>query len=892
MRETEALDKLRDLSRDQPDFSAPDVADVPDTLFTATVHDVFSHTGAYQIATPYGDLREAVLLSHSGTSPLGAREINQLQIGDPVVCYFPQQHSYGYIISAAPSQHFDPRFNLPDSLVLRSRVGFFEDQMHYTPYENEENRLINASCGRPVDSLQGDWGYINELGAAIWLGKLLVGLRASDIAKVEAFYGDNLLRVFGYNLHMLTAARERFSCDDEGEYDEIEHWTPFMWESLGLYKPGKEVFEEKEGDDGGLKQGQEKTRFEPKEEKQTMAFRGLNLRGYIGEGSRQLTALLPPDGEEIAKRDDELKFRGVLEVTKSLDGTYAVRSAKEIILEKSLMVPVPRQLKDPDDPEGDKASGSDANYKSAGYYGSGPDHEKKTFKWPEDKDYADVRNTLLWEYEEYLFNKFALQVLDSHEEDWETPEMADVKIDDSKDNEIDSELYESSLEFDAARKLPKYGEVQIDQRSDYKTRYYQSRSCFHMMDDGSIIIEDGYGSQIIMSGGHIHLTCQGDVFARPGRNFITWAPRDFIARAGWCAEVSAAKKDLRLKAENNVHMLAHGDKSSVLIECRATNRPSKSDWTEKYGEDIESGGIIMKAEESAIDVWSKRVFAGSRKGDDGRVELSSGIGKTTVGGGEVGVEATDLYGVLVGGARRSTGCAAQFNMNMSGAQLISKLDIVGNLGVWQGCKGSGRIEADENILTKGAVIADRGMSTESVMAAGTMVAQNEHNSRGKGVPSGVSSRGGATQAQAEAAKEPLYAEFEDVTLDDTDIGAGNQAMWQEIGFSFRKSLEHYKIATDFRLPESRWQQMYRVFGTKKQWDEPVVEAPDGTETRPHPGQKSWDEDSHYTYTEPGSAKNVDYRKGQAKKREEQSEEPPSLTDVKLSSEYVITVQET
>jgi hypothetical protein len=865
------------------------------------IHDVFGHTGAYVVRLLGGGTRLGTRLSGDSFTPLGSREVGHLNIGDGVICLLPQNSNICYIIGALPPQVFDPRFVLPSALVSRSCVGFFYDQAHYTPYENEKTDMANFSGGRPVDTLQGDWGHINELGMAVWIGRLMAQLRASDVAKLEMFWGDDLVRLFGWNFQRFTAAREFHCFDDEGEYGEVELWTPFMWESLGSYEPGKDVFDKNEGDTGGIKKGNEKSFFEPKEEKQTMSFRGMTLRGFLGDGVKEFIALLPSDATDIAKRDDDKDPRGVLEVHQGLDGAYHVRSAKEILLEKSLILPVPRWLLDPDDPAGDTGTGDAPNYKPAGYYGDGPEQEKKPFVWPGDQDEDDSlgRVANLWEYQAYLFGQFGLQVIDAHEKDWKTAEEADLKIDDETANRIDDKLFKgesgSGLQFEPAQKLPQYGEIQIDQRTGHTVRYYQSRSFIQLTDDGSVIIEDGYGSQIVMSGGNIYQQCQGDIFNRPGRSFITWAPRDIIARAGWCAELSAAKRDVRIKGENNVHILAgDGDKGCVLIECRAQNKPAVVDWQGKYGEDIESSGIIIKAEESAVDIWSKRVFVGATKDDEGIVELSSGRGKTVIAGGTVGVEALTQYGILVGPGRSASACpaSAQFVITPGAAKLLAKLDMVGDLGLWSGCAGSGKLEMDGELKAKGDIGSVGSIYCDGSMAANGMISTSIHNTKGSGRAPGINSQGGATEGAAGAAKALLYQQFESETLNDSKAGAGNQDVWDEIGFSFRLSDEHYKT-TDFKVFESRSQQLYRAYGlTSKKWDEPVVEAPDGTETRPHPGHAAWTGNEGYEYADPGDSKDVTYTTGVAKSRADQTEEGPELKKAALVSEYIVTAQET
>ncbi len=467
------------------------------------IQEAYSHTGVYIVGLTGGARRQVTRLGIDSDTPLGTREISQLTIGTGVYCLLPPNRSSGHIIGVAPGQVFDPNVTLPEQLVVASTVGIMNEQLHYHSYQDEKTGLGNYSAGRPLDTIQGDWGHINDFGAAFWLGRIVAQMRASDVAKIEAFVGDDLVRLFGYNLDVLTAGSEKHCTDDEGEYNEVECWTPFMWESLGSYKPGEEVFEDNSGDAGGVSERNEKARFEPKEEKQILVPRGVNMRGYVGDVKREIITLLPPEAEGIATRDDELVPRGVFEQHVGLDGSYHVRSAKEMLFEKSLMMPVPRQLLDPDDPEGDSALEPKENYNPASFYGDEP-QEKKPFEFKGDQDTVDPigRATTLWDYQAYLFGKYGLQVVDDHEDDWNAAEEGDVKIDEEKDNELDVDsLFKrgpggSGLKFEFAQLMPDFGTVTIDQRTGHDVRYYRSRAFFQLTDDGGVILEDGWGSQL------------------------------------------------------------------------------------------------------------------------------------------------------------------------------------------------------------------------------------------------------------------------------------------------------------------------------------------------------------------------------------------------------------
>lgn len=852
-------------------------------IVSGVIHDVFAHTGTYIVSTAGGRRQMAASLADVSVSPLGARDITQFNIHDHVLCYFPPNSDYGYILGAAPHQIYDGRLVLPDSLVMRSLAGFIQDQMHYTAYQKEDNDLPNFSCGRPADALPGDWGKINDLGLAIWLGRFVAQLRASDAAKIEAFWGDDLLRMVAYNYQRFLAGSELTAVDDQGEFDEVEYWTPFMWEALGAYEPNTAALEEYAGQEGALKQDNEKSRFEPKEAEQVIVPRVVAMRGYIGDLEHTRVVLPPPGASGVAKRDDDKDFRGVASIHTGLDGSLHLRSAREIVIEKSLIMPVPRRLRDPDAPDGD----TDKNYKAANVYGDGETQEQKPFEWDDD---PNSRAMTLWEYHAYLFGKYGLQTIDAHKKDWATPEEAELHPDEGEPNEIDKDLF-TGLGFDFTAKLPKYAAVGVDQRDGHIVRYYRSRAGLYILDDGSVIIEDGYGSQIIMSGGNIQYSCQGDIISRPGRSSITWAPRDIINRAGWCAELSAAKKDVRIKAEKNLHMLSNNESSSsVLIECRAKQGINKSDWSGNIGEDIEASGIIIKSDEGAIALWTKELFGGVPEDGNGTVEFNAGSGQAILAGGHIGVEALNEFSAIVGPQRGSTTKPPQFIINSGRALLRSKLDIVGDLAIWPGSQGAGSLRVG------GSAAIKNSLQLEGFVQANGHFISPPGGKVGKGgsfsFTPDPTSEGAKQDGEADIVKQRIFViGFDEPVLEDEETGLGNEDVQAAVGFSFRKSLEHYKTDEEFHIYESRWQQLYRANGATTTWDEPVVLAPTGEETMPHPGKDAWDGDSKYRYLKPGDAVNVDYTKGVAKKRDEQSEKPPDAIDAKLSEQYIINIQE-
>lgn len=77
---------------------------------------------------------------------------------------------------------------------------------------------------------------------------------------------------------------------------------------------------------------------------------------------------------------------------------------------------------------------------------------------------------------------------------------------------------------EAAYKAPFSIDI-VDQATGESTRYYKSTSFISQEDDGSILIKDGYGSEIRMSQGNIYISPALDLFFRPGRDLSAMVPR-------------------------------------------------------------------------------------------------------------------------------------------------------------------------------------------------------------------------------------------------------------------------------------------------------------------------------------------------------------------------------
>lgn len=844
------------------------------TFAICTVEDSFAHAGAYLVRMPGGPLVVASDAFQFSCLPMGARPIGGYQPKASVlVCQFPAL-DHAIIIGAAPKSAAQSKFVLPDSMVLRSRAGIFEDPVHYTVFSNPKAAFGNYSAGRPADTLPGDWGSINDLGMAIFLGRIMASLRASDLAKVEAFWGDDLLRLVGYNLEVFTAGAEDRRINDQAEYNEILRMTPFPWEGLGMGTQADATTVV----NGTLKPGSEQARSEPKQLDQLMIARSLHFRGYLGDLDREFIAA-PPSGLQPETYTAKTTYRGLADILKHINGAVAIRSAKEVILEKYSLLPIPKELIAPEDPLGD----NETNYKFSDLVGSGEGYQMPEFIWGDDTD-ANIRPSQLFDYQAYFFSKYTMGGLAAHKKDWYLPDESDLT------QPVAKTVYDKTLAIghQFLAPLPGFGELVIDQRPGHSARYYRSRSCIHQADDGSIVIEDGYGSQIQMKGGSIFMSCVGDVWQLPGRNAVVWAPHDAIMRAGNCADISASKADVRIKAERNLHMLAGNDQShvgGVLIECRSQG-PSTANDFEETGQLVEGHGITLKAAKSTIHAMGQNIYIGRNQTNAGDVIIDAGKqGTAYLRGQNVYTRATQLIAMLMASDTNPNKQVMAININ--GTLISTPLEVGGNVNI-----------VPTGTATEANVFIGGALAVLNQIEAGKAIATNSGFAARKGAPQVSPLDRDIVLPDPTTITSVITQEITDIsngiqveenrTVQDQNQAPGNDNFQTAVGFSCRDTVRDLKLqAANFLLYEARWQQMLRVTGGNTKWDEPVVKAPTQEDTRPHPGNDGWENFQAY-----GTIENVnfDLSAGRANARASMTEQGSKPQKQALKAGYIVNVQ--
>jgi hypothetical protein len=123
-------------------------------------------------------------------------------------------------------------------------------------------------------------------------------------------------------------------------------------------------------------------------------------------------------------------------------------------------------------------------------------------------------------------------------------------------------------------------------------RFYFGRALISITEDGSIVLQDAQGSQIMMSGGNIYMSANHDVIRVAGRNLLDIAGRDAALRGGRHVEINANEGHLTAAAAGQVSVVGGRDgHSGVIIESQGNYH-----GTNETGENpATSGGVIIKA---------------------------------------------------------------------------------------------------------------------------------------------------------------------------------------------------------------------------------------------------------------------------------------------------------
>lgn len=820
--------------------------------------------GLYTVATDAGNV-QADLLSDSGSPISGTRGGGQIAPGTWVIIAASfdgggSGDSLGHIVGVVRGSYSSNADSFADHDVLVPNAGYVWDTIHNllptTSPERED--LINLNDGAPLDALSGDWGKYNPLGPAIHVGTFMSYLRAGDRCGVWAFTMEELLRIAARSVQEFTLGGSTEDLVDEGaEINLVRQRALLPWEAVGSIRPESPVAEETGEDQADPRNPPKRPPLDLQHSDVVGIFRETQLNGYLADIDRRFIHV--PDLEDDGPRrsstaeEDSEKVFGVFEQTTASDGSFTLRSAKSVTIEKYTAVPVPLRRHEQWDPRGDTPE----NTKFSGNFGDGEVQNRYDYRFG-GSDSSSDRAVLGLE----LHGFAALQQNRAirSRQDWATPLESDTRL----GKELGSGTY-PDYKLDPNRSwmaLPKYIDIDVQKGRWEKVRYYASRSAIDMMDDGSVVVDDGYGAQIIMGGGNVMITAPNDIILAPGRSIIHMAPQDLILKAGNSVDLTASNGDVRVKAEKNLQMLGgNGGRGGVLLE----DRSEVSDWSVEPGEASEYGGIAIKSA-SSVCLLGSDLFLHSTRGDavvrsrrnfsvlSDDVVFNTGVSFTvsigdrsqefgTTDASRLSVLTFDYNSFVLGASSAIPKVVVNTVEYAPGSESVTGFVLNGAF-VW-----SGTGVWDVSSLTARLTMQFTGGISSRNSDIGDLSPNQDEKIKGeiaitKGALSSLFSElGQATQDSWNTFAEPF-----EYTDGPTFLDQG--AVLSSVSFSLRTSRDYGLLTDDsFRIPQWRWQQYALQAGGSdglSTWEEKeVIFGPSDIPTSPWPGRELWSEKPVY-----------------------------------------------
>lgn len=296
------------------------------------------------------------------------------------------------------------------------------------------------------------------------------------------------------------------------------------------------------------------------------------FRGYLG--SQRNTFVLRPETPEEPEE-------GVATSHVSQSGKILTRSASGISLELYDRIPIPKRVKEYWDPQ---------------EKGKIELHPKSPF------DFGDNPHTVAMKaYDSIAWNqRNDYMSFDNYGDDFSVPQEDEIPSPGDPDRDPQGSM-------DSLRK------------NNHR------RAGLHIMPDGSVIIRDAWGSELVLSGGNVYINTCGSVISTAHRDTVFMSGKGVVMKAREGAVTAdSAEGVVEIHGKRHVTIVGGADGQSeggVLIEALGTSNGTRSD--EKLGLYSAVNGVVIKAMQSDVAVEGKNIKALGEKdikiatGEDG-----------------------------------------------------------------------------------------------------------------------------------------------------------------------------------------------------------------------------------------------------------------------------------
>lgn len=561
-------DRANPYGSDQPAMAGAGLASKTfnpggERIFSGLVTDCSTQTYSCTVTIPNRTARYGIPCLW-GTGSInrwgGCSDFNPPQVGSVVAVYMMEGSNFGIVLAQLPGKlDKDPEYPGGGCLDPHQAVhAFMEDTGQVLEDLGIGGSGLNGYQKQPNDAFAGDRGFYNEYGLVMALTRTMAMMKGSELAKIEAFMLDDLVRITAKNFDAFLGSGDFQVRDDKGYLMTDWGFGPSHPESIGLV---------------GGKQSE---------------WPFWRLRGLIGHLAdiRKDYVVIPVNGP-----DDP---RGVSQSLDDSSGLRVVRSIAGGGFVKSKAIGVPRKIREADDPLG--AEDPDPPQ---------PDLEGLAdfdWKFNEAGDITmQMRDALTW-----LLNRQqnAKHIpYETENPDWIVGDDSEAGLDpgNSGANTPQGGHYRENLDpIDV---------LEMDAGDLSKPRAVRINDAWVIvLPDGTVTIRDGHASCVTMTRGHITQSASKDVNIIAGRSVNIKAGDDINVNARKALDLTSGQGQVRVYARKSLFL--HSEDEGIMLSTNSTGSKSKP---EALGEEKAISGIILKPHADAdVVVQSRSTYIQSR----------------------------------------------------------------------------------------------------------------------------------------------------------------------------------------------------------------------------------------------------------------------------------------
>lgn len=484
----------------------------------------------------------------------------------------------GSIIGCLPSGE------VPDGAERSATGSLFPEA--YAGFDDNPEANNGKSYDEASDLVDGEFEIANLMGPMIAFLTNMVKIQAGERAKIECQLLRDMVQIVSRQFSHLTAFGTFKVVDDGGRVSIVQEGSQYdyeVWGALSAKSP-KAVVSNNVIDKASIAE--------------TGRWRLRQYMGMLGD----LINRFVTEPERLIGRTAQESI-GKSRYYEGTDGTILIQSTTEIALERVTRVQVPVQLRETDDPEGNRPSDFD-NLNS---------RFLKLWDYGTDMENMPLTCFQLREYARFLSQFQSLARVHQLDKDWRVPSEAESVAPSPGNQEEDRESANTGV------------------------RYIECYSTIRIMRDGGTVIYDAYGNTHCTGRHGIHssttrdyvIEAAGDVRIVAGRNLYVMARLNIEIAAILGGLITKSRTCWRALCEwGSLYLKSDADPANpktVNDQPNPATDPAPEVFDRAVQVDAPNGNIAVQAKTNiTVSSETTDVFVQAVNAENGGVFLSAG----------------------------------------------------------------------------------------------------------------------------------------------------------------------------------------------------------------------------------------------------------------------------